>query len=130
FGLSAWLWVVLLLQRVALGFYRLSHAVAPTKVAAPQRLPRIQWEAGIGFVLLLIGSMLFEYQLITALNGILPAGAGGQLGRVFAELFDHTIGPAGTTLLFLAFIAAGSSLWFNFSWLWVIEKIGFVVEGL
>lgn len=130
FGLSAWLWVVLLLQRVALGFYRLSHAVAPTKVSAPQRLPRIQWEAGIGFVLLLIGSMLFEYQLITALNGILPAGAGGQLGRVFAELFDHTIGPAGTTLLFLAFIAAGSSLWFNFSWLWVIEKIGFVVEGL
>ncbi|HLS42022.1 MAG TPA: DNA translocase FtsK 4TM domain-containing protein, partial [Paenalcaligenes sp.] len=129
FGFSAWLWVVLLVQRVAVGFYRLTHLVLPnTKTEEP--LPRVRWEIGIGFVLLLLGCMGFEALQLKTLgeNQSLPAGAGGQLGFLLSHWLSTSLGFAGATLLFISFIAIGSSLFFNFSWLTVAEKIGQWVE--
>ncbi|MDN5844202.1 MAG: DNA translocase FtsK 4TM domain-containing protein, partial [Alcaligenaceae bacterium] len=55
FGFSAWLWVLLLLKRVVVGFFRLTRTLLPRGTQEP--LPRVKWEAGIGFVLLLLGCM-------------------------------------------------------------------------
>src|SRR5690606_10333595 len=49
FGYSAWLWVVLLGQRVLAGFYRLTAFFSPGE--KPDELPRLHWEAGVGFFL-------------------------------------------------------------------------------
>ncbi len=47
---------------------------------------------------------------------------------MLADLMATSLGFAGATLLLLSFIATGSSLFFNFSWLTVSEKIGQGVE--
>ena len=123
FGGGAWLWVLLLLQRVARGFYRLTHIV-PTAAAD---LPRVRWETGIGFTLLLLGGMgLLSLQWGAA--GSLPAGMGGQLGSLLAQLMVAAFGDAGSALLLLAGVIAGASLFFGFSWLHVAERIGLGLE--
>src|SRR5690625_7138449 len=60
----------------------------------------------------------------------LPAGAGGQLGHIFAQAMSHVFGHTGCTLLLLAMIAVGASLFFRFSWLAVSEKVGWFLETL
>ncbi|HEX7387736.1 MAG TPA: DNA translocase FtsK 4TM domain-containing protein [Castellaniella sp.] len=126
FGASAWLWVLWLGRRVAAGFYRLTRVVLPTKV--PELLPRVRWEVGIGFTLLFLGCMGIEALRLKDWGAALPAGAGGQLGRLLATSLAELMGSAGSTLLLLAFIVMGSSLFFGFSWLTVSERVGLHLE--
>lgn len=126
FGYSAWLWVVLLLKRVVAGFYRLTQAFLPRQT--PEPLPRVRWEVGIGFVLFLLGCMGIEALQLGKWAVTLPAGAGGQLGQLLAAGLAQLLGYAGSSLLLLAFVVVGSSLFFGFSWLLVSERVGFVIE--
>src|SRR5690606_10529701 len=95
FGYSAWLWVLLLVQRVVLGFYRLTSLLLPKAAADP--LPRIHWEAGIGFAMLFIGVMGIEALQMQSMGAraSLPAGAGGQLGQLLAQAMSHGFGRTG-----------------------------------
>lgn len=126
FGYSAWLWVLLLVHRVVLGFYRLTSLLLPKP--APDHLPRIHWEVGVGFFLLFIGVMGIEALQMQSSGAALPAGAGGQLGQLLAQGMAHSFGRTGCTLLLLVMVAVGSSLFFRFSWLTVSEKVGGFVE--
>ncbi|WP_345798530.1 DNA translocase FtsK 4TM domain-containing protein [Castellaniella sp. MT123] len=126
FGASAWLWVLWLLRYVAVGFYRLTRIVLPSKV--PELLPRVRWEVGIGFTLLFLGCMGTEALRLQDWGAALPAGAGGQLGHLLAKILAELAGNAGGTLLLLAFIVMGSSLFFGFSWLNVSERVGLYLE--
>lgn len=130
FGFSAWLWVVLLAQRIGVAFYRLTHMMMPQQVKAPESLPRVRWEVGVGFTLLLLGSMAFEAMHFQAWGEIaqLPADAGGPIGQMLANFLVVTLGSPGTTLLLLGAILVGSSLFLGFSWLHVAEKVGWLVE--
>ncbi|HWK70781.1 MAG TPA: DNA translocase FtsK 4TM domain-containing protein [Burkholderiaceae bacterium] len=125
FGYSAWLWVVLLAQRVALGFYRLTHLLLPNR---EEPLPRVRWEVGIGFFLLFVGAMGTEALQLKQFGAELPAGAGGQLGQLLAHIMSLSMGTTGCTLLLLVFAAVGASLFFGFSWLVVAERVGLVIE--
>jgi len=126
FGYSAWLWVVLLAQRVAVGFYRLTNALWPdTKSEA---LPRVHWEVGIGFAVLFIGAMGIEALQFQHVGGHLPGGAGGELGKLLAGAMSQAFGVTGCTLLLLVFMAVGASLFFGFSWLHVAERVGVAIE--
>ncbi|AEC20458.1 DNA translocase [Pusillimonas sp. T7-7] len=125
FGYSAWLWVVLLAQRVVLGFYRLTHILLPNK---EEPLPRLHWEVGIGFFLLFIGVMGTEALQMKQLGAHLPAGAGGQLGQLLASGMSLAMGTTGCTLLLLVFVAVGASLFFGFSWLHLSERVGLAIE--
>ncbi len=125
FGASAWLWVVLLLKRLVVSFYRLTRvAVASTE----QTLPRVRWEAGLGFALLFIGSMGVEALRLKTFGAAFPAGAGGQLGQLMAAGLAGLLGQAGGTLLLLAFFFIGLSLFAGFSWLNLAERIGYGLE--
>ncbi len=126
FGASAWLWVLLMLRHVVAGFYRLTRIVLPTRV--PELLPRVRWEVGIGFTLLFLGCMGIESLRLQSWGVTLPAGAGGQLGHLLAAGLAQVAGQAGGTLLLLAFIIVGSSLFFGFSWLNVSERVGLGIE--
>ncbi|MYN13560.1 DNA translocase FtsK [Pusillimonas sp. TS35] len=125
FGYSAWLWVVLLAQRVLTGFYRLTNALRPDK---EQPLPRVHWEVGIGFFLLFVGVMGLEALQFRQFGEHLPAGAGGQLGLLLSQGMSLAMGSAGCTLLLLVFTAVGASLFFGFSWLHLAERVGAGIE--
>ncbi|HEU0231113.1 MAG TPA: DNA translocase FtsK 4TM domain-containing protein [Burkholderiaceae bacterium] len=126
FGYSAWLWVVLLAQRVVAGFYRLTSLLLPNHKV--ETLPRVHWEAGLGFLLLFVGSMGIESLQLKQFGASLPAGPGGQLGRLLAHVMSLSLGNTGCTLLLLVFIAVGASLFFGFSWLFVAERVGTALE--
>ncbi len=126
FGHSTWLWVVLLAHRVVVGFLRLTGSY--THNAPAEVLPRVRWEIGIGFVMLFIGCMGIEALHLRQLGAELPAGAGGQIGRLLADVLASAFGLAGCTLGFLVLVAVGASLFFGFSWLQVAERVGTLVE--
>ncbi|MFA5521460.1 MAG: DNA translocase FtsK 4TM domain-containing protein [Castellaniella sp.] len=124
FGYSSWLWVVLLLQRVGLGFYRL----AGTPARDSDVLPRVRWEVGIGFALLFVGAMGIEALRMRSMGAALPAHAGGEIGQLLAAVLHYSLGMTGCTLLLLAMVIAGASLFLGFSWLSVAERIGTALE--
>jgi len=125
FGYSAWLWVVLLAQRVVTGFYRLTSLLLPNK---DEPLPRVRWEVGIGFFLLFVGVMGTEALQLKQFGAELPAGAGGQLGKLLAGAMSSLLGVTGCTLLLLVLVAVGASLFFGFSWLHLSERVGATIE--
>lgn len=128
FGLTAWLWVLLLLSWVLSGFRRLTKIVLPEDEA--NNLPRVRWEAGIGFALLFIGCMGLESLRFRSWGVNLPAESGGFLGHSLASFLANMFGYAGGTLMLLAFIVVGSALFFSFSWLAVSEKVGLYIERI
>jgi len=96
FGYSAWLWVVLLAYRVAVGFYRLTGSNVPDDSNDP--LPRVRWEVGIGFALMFMGLMGTEAMQLTQSWSFLPAGAGGELGKLLARGLSYSLGATGSAL--------------------------------
>lgn len=128
FGYSAWLWIVLLVQYLVVGFYRITHIVMPTtRIQEP--LARVPWEVAIGFVLFLLGSMGFE-ALQLRFGFDLPAGAGGQIGQLFASLLVTYLGMAGAIVMLLVAVCVGASWLLGFSWLNVAEHVGRRLEAI
>ncbi|WP_241118386.1 DNA translocase FtsK [Achromobacter xylosoxidans] len=136
FGFSAWWWVILLLHRVRAGYRRLASHLRVTNGKQPEVLPRVHWEEGIGFFLLLVGSLGMEALRLASRGTHLPgasesaSGAGGVIGHTLADLMSRSIGFTGSTLAFLVMLAIGLSLFFSFSWLTVAERVGTWIEGL
>jgi len=133
FGYSAWWWVVLLLHRVRAGYRRLASQLrGPGK---EETLPRVHWEEGVGFVLLLIGSLGIEALRLYSRGMHLPggtdgaSGAGGVIGQMLAHSLSRAVGFTGGTLALLVLIAVGLSLFFSFSWIQLAERIGSAIES-
>lgn len=55
---------------------------------------------------------------------LLPLGAGGVLGELVGNGFVAIFGASGTTLLLLAVLLTGITLFTGLSWLMIIDKIG------
>ncbi len=121
FGFSAWWWIVLLAMFVWWGFHRLN---APR---AADRRPL--YIALAGFALLLIASSALEALRFHTLKAALPLYPGGLLGFEASRLLAHLLGHTGATLLLLAAMAAGWSIFSGMSWLWAFERLGALVEG-
>ncbi|MBV7502755.1 MULTISPECIES: DNA translocase FtsK [Achromobacter] len=136
FGFSAWWWVILLLHRVRAGYRRLAAQLRVANSKQPEVLPRVHWEEGIGFFLLMVGSLGMEALRLASRGTHLPgasetsSGAGGVIGQMLAGLIGSSIGFTGATLAFLVMLAIGLSLFFSFSWLAVAERVGSWLEGL
>lgn len=132
FGFSAWLLVVGLLHRVRAGWRRLMQHV--TQDPSGDGLERVRWEQGLGFVLLVAGAVGLESLRLASWGTELPgqtagsSGAGGVIGYAWSMLLSHTVGFTGATLILIALIVAGLSLFFGFSWLNVCEALGTWLE--
>jgi S-DNA-T family DNA segregation ATPase FtsK/SpoIIIE len=128
FGFSAWWLVAALLHRVWAGYRQLSAHRVPGN--EPETLPRVHWEQGVGFALLLAGSLGLEALRLKSWGMDLPSatgtrsGAGGIIGRELARWLQGLVGFDGGTLTFLVLLAVGLSLFFSFSWLNVAERVG------
>lgn len=120
FGLSAWWWIVLLGMFVWWGVRKFNPLDGLDR--------RPLFIALIGFVFLLVASSSLEALRFYSMNVELPLSPGGMLGietsRVLARQFGHT----GSTLLLLAVMAAGWSVFSGMSWLWAFEKLGIFLE--
>ena len=131
FGFSAWWLVVLLFQRVRAGYRRLINHFSSTP---DETLDRVRWEQGIGFMLVLAGSVGLESLRLGSLGTGLPghtelaSGAGGVIGYAWASLLSHLVGFTGATLLLIGSLVIGLGLFFHFSWLAVCERIGTWLE--
>ena len=128
FGFSAWWLVVLLLHRVRAGYRRLANQIR-TK-GEPETLERVKWEQGIGFLMLLVGSVGLEAYRFGSWGMRLPghtdtmSGAGGWIGQAWSSFLGQGVGFTGSTLILLALVIIGLSLFFGFSWLVLCERIG------
>ena len=83
---------------------------------------------GIGFFLLMTGSVALEYLRMHSLKAELPRSPGGVLGELIGSAAQSTFGFMGATLLLLLVFGLGFSLFFHVSWLGVAERIGETIE--
>ncbi|UCV06630.1 DNA translocase FtsK [Dechloromonas denitrificans] len=121
FGLSAWWWIVLLGMSVWWGFRKLNVADAGDR--------RSLLIALAGFVLLLVASSSLEALRFYTMQTELPLSPGGMLGIEMSRVLARQLGYTGSTLLLLAVIAAGWSVFSGMSWLWAFEKMGAFLEA-
>ena len=126
FGVSAWWWVVLLLHRVKAGYQRLAELLRHP--GQPEVLPRVHWEQGVGFGLLLLGSVGLEALRLGSWVHQLPVGGGGVIGQSLATFVSQALGYAGGTMVLVLLVLVGLSLFFSFSWLNVAERVGLQLE--
>ena len=120
FGLSAWWWVAL----AAFGILRLYR-----RVEAWELLNRRTLAASLaGFAILLAASCALEAMRLHSLSAALPAAPGGALGAVLSSFVATALGFTGGTLLLLALMASGLSLFTGLSWLRLSELVGAGVE--
>ena len=81
-----------------------------------------------GFVLLLIG--VAATAAGHSLAAHLPYGAGGILGESLANLANPILGQLGASLIFISGVVAGLSLITGWSWLVVMDEIGYFLLNL
>ncbi|MEN9479624.1 MAG: hypothetical protein RLZZ298_1019 [Pseudomonadota bacterium] len=120
FGLSAWWWIVLFGMFVWWGFRRLNAFDADSR--------RPLYIALTGFVFLLLASSALEALRFHTMKAALPLSPGGLIGTELSLLLERQLGFTGSTLLLLAFIAAGWSIFSGMSWLWAFERLGAGLE--
>ena len=121
FGISAWWWIVLLAVVIWWGFRRLHSPLGHA-----DRRPL--YIALAGFLLLLVASSALEALRFHTLQVALPLAPGGLLGVEASRLLAHLLGYTGSTLLLLAAMAAGWSIFSGMSWLWAFERLGASLE--
>ncbi|MCK6405152.1 MAG: DNA translocase FtsK 4TM domain-containing protein [Rhodocyclaceae bacterium] len=121
FGLSAWWWVMLCAAIVWWGYRRLDG------LRHGDRRPLAI--ALAGFVVLLVSSSALEHLRFHTLPVALPLSPGGMLGLETGDLAMRYLGFTGATLLLLAMIAVGWSLFSGMSWLMAAERVGGLLEG-
>ena len=127
FGVSAAHLIALgLLVTVARGFRRL-HRVAVGADPLSDDLPA--WVHGIGFLLLIAATTGLEALRLYSLTVALPGAPGGIIGNAVAGWVQIPVGFTGASVVFLVAIAVGLSLFLDFSWLSVAERLGGFIEG-
>jgi DNA segregation ATPase FtsK/SpoIIIE, S-DNA-T family len=123
---AAYLIALCLLVTVARGFRRL-HRVAVGADPLADDLP--PWVHGLGFLLLVIAGTGLEALRLYSLKVALPGAPGGIVGNAVAAWTQAALGFTGASVVFLVAIAIGLSLFLDFSWLAVAERVGAFVEG-
>lgn len=114
-GMAAWLFVVALVYFAVQLFY------SPWQKANWN--PFIPSIRCLGFLLLMIGTTALASGHSFAPE--LPYGAGGILGESLATLVKPLLSPLGVALFFFSHIILGLSLFTGWSWLKIMDEIGY-----
>ena len=123
FGVSAYWWVVVIVRKAIVDYRYLVRAKQPDFCELPQsRLSKII--SGLSFITLLISSSGIESLRFYSWLTHLPDTAGGVMGHSVAKVISGFLGFTGGTLFLLLLFTLSLSLFFQFSWLNVVERIG------
>ncbi|HUW00331.1 MAG TPA: DNA translocase FtsK 4TM domain-containing protein, partial [Gallionella sp.] len=120
FGFSAWWCVLFLLQRVWAGYHQLRADSIFCK--------RTLLVSLAGFAALLLSSSALEYLRLYTLKVSLPLVHGGMFGELLGKALARGLGFTGASLLLLALMATGFSLFSGLSWLRFVDWLGERVE--
>jgi S-DNA-T family DNA segregation ATPase FtsK/SpoIIIE len=85
-------------------------------------------ERSIGAGFCLIASSGIEALFVDPASHLLPLAGGGLLRDLFYDPMVHAVGHVGAMLFLVVASVLGLSLFFNCSWLIILEKIGWVIE--
>jgi S-DNA-T family DNA segregation ATPase FtsK/SpoIIIE len=80
----------------------------------------------VGLLMALAAASGLSTLSLAAYADLLPLGAGGVLGEVVGHGFEAVFGASGTSLLLLAVLLTGVTLFTGLSWLMVIDRLGSV----
>ncbi len=127
FGMSAWWWCLLLMVSVVRSYLKLNQQLHQLQESEPEH-HYAGWLRGIGFSLLLGGSMGIEYLRMYSHKLPLPRAPGGVLGELIGDAVHTAFGFNGATLFLLLLILLGISAFFQVSWLTVAEQVGTGLE--
>lgn len=120
FGLSAWWWVAFLGYGLAWGFRRLRHELVTDR--------RSFFIVLAGFIVVLLASSAIESLRFHTYGAGMPLAPGGLIGLELGGLLQRNFGFTGGTLLLLALLASGLSLFTGISWLALAERVGAALE--
>ncbi|MDX9884853.1 DNA translocase FtsK [Thauera sp.] len=120
FGVSSWWWVVFLGYSLLWGFRRLKNRLELDR--------RSFIFVMIGFLVVLLTSSAIEFLRFHSHGAAVPLEPGGLLGMELGQAIQRYFGFTGGTLLLLALMASGLSLFTGLSWLAVVERIGLWLE--
>ena len=81
----------------------------------------VRWS---GFILTVIAGCALAAIYFPEDAVALSQGAGGVLGQYLRNEFVHAFNPAGSTLILVALLLSGFTLFTGISWLWIMELIG------
>ena len=119
-GFSAWWLVLFLLFLVAWGYRRLEGLISA------DRRPFLI--AAFGFAILLLSSTGIESMRFWSLSSPLPQSPGGLVGYEVSRVVMQYLGFHGGTLILLALIAVGLSVFTGLSWIKLSERVGYLLE--
>lgn len=124
FGVSAY-WLLLFVARhVAANYHRISgHALPGGDAPAARHRAGVIAEC-LSFALVVVSSVGLESMRMWSLKIPLPLAPGGVLGDLVARGVGGALGFTGGTLALMLSLAIGLSLFFQFSWLDVCERVG------
>lgn len=133
FGVSAYWWVVLCGMTLWVGYRRFSllslfSFEERRDVVTLGDSTRDRFLFRLGFAVLLFASMGLEALHLKRLTAGLPYNAGGVLGGTFSTGLSHLLGNVFTTLMLCVLFCSGLSWFFNFSWLFLCERVGTKLE--
>ena len=120
FGISSWWWVVFLGYSLLWGFRRLKNRLTLDRRSFAFVM--------IGFLVVLLTSSALEFLRFHSHGAAVPLGPGGLIGMELGGLINRYFGFTGGTLLLLALMASGLSLFTGVSWLAVVERVGLFLE--
>lgn len=116
FGFSAWWWAVL-------AFYAMWLVYLKLEVVEGSNKPFLLFNF-IGFAILLTASSALEAGHLVSLPASVPDEAGGMLGVGVDGLLRSLFGYTGSTMMLLAMLVVGFSLFTGWSWIMLTEKFG------
>ncbi len=120
FGLSAWWWVIFLGYGVVWGFRRLRRELTADR--------RSFFIVVAGFLVMLLASSAIESLRFHTHGATPPHAPGGIIGVELGAIMQRYFGFTGGTLMLLALLASGISLFSGISWLSVTERVGAAIE--
>jgi DNA segregation ATPase FtsK/SpoIIIE, S-DNA-T family len=129
FGYSTW-WLLAIAARAWLSALArlLRHGEQP---ALPRDKRRPLWAFWVGVLLLMLASTALEWTRLYQWESFVAGGhAGGVIGYLLGPASMKLLGFAGSGVLWIAMLVAGSALAFGFSWVRLAERIGVWVDSL